>query len=283
LGGTWSWSTDKALRKLARDLDIDTLEQPWQGKVCGSSGAQREAKFGTCVKLGSEATRTHRFVGPRELLQYAGFARQRRDKNPRFYCPLPCLPSWAPSLHLRVLESSEQASHRLGAQTTVEETRSSLPPAALVLKALASDTGRTPSLRTSVIRPPPPREVRGDPRTIDPVRVITAINSPTPTGESPAGPGAVRFLDGGAAQIPSRLVTEIEELRAGNKVKCKCKPNGFVERLQRERGGAFVSPNFFAILLRSDAASPRQPPALTLSFRSDHPRLCARFARTQGS
>jgi hypothetical protein len=33
--------------------------------------------------------------------------------------------------------------------------------------------------------------------------------------------------------------------------------------------------------LRSDATSPRQPQALTDSFRSAHPLLCARFARNQ--
>jgi monoamine oxidase len=49
LGGTWSWSTDTNLRKLARDMEIETIEQPWQGDIVQVSRGRRqtrEARFG---------------------------------------------------------------------------------------------------------------------------------------------------------------------------------------------------------------------------------------------
>ncbi|GMH64823.1 hypothetical protein TrST_g1232 [Triparma strigata] len=48
LGAAWSWSSDKNVRKLARDMDIDTLEQPWEGKIVMYDGRRilRDARFG---------------------------------------------------------------------------------------------------------------------------------------------------------------------------------------------------------------------------------------------
>ncbi|GMH75171.1 hypothetical protein TL16_g06673 [Triparma laevis f. inornata] len=50
LGAAWSWSSDKNVRKLARDMDIDTIEQPWEGKIveCNDGGRRtlRDARHG---------------------------------------------------------------------------------------------------------------------------------------------------------------------------------------------------------------------------------------------
>ena len=49
LGASWTWQSDSGLRKLLRELSINTIEQPWEGKVVTVSGAgnvKREARFG---------------------------------------------------------------------------------------------------------------------------------------------------------------------------------------------------------------------------------------------
>ena len=49
LGASWTWASDTGLRKLLRDLSINTVDQPWIGKVVQVSGTgttKREAKFG---------------------------------------------------------------------------------------------------------------------------------------------------------------------------------------------------------------------------------------------
>ena len=49
LGAAWSWTNDKHVRKLARELDIDTLEQGWEGKIITLERGHKyveDAKFG---------------------------------------------------------------------------------------------------------------------------------------------------------------------------------------------------------------------------------------------
>ena len=49
LGAAWSWTNDKNVRRLARELDIDTLEQPWEGKIVTLEAGQKyveNANFG---------------------------------------------------------------------------------------------------------------------------------------------------------------------------------------------------------------------------------------------
>jgi len=77
LGASWSWQSDNALRKLLRDLSINTLDQPWEGNVVTVNAAgsvmKREARYGESpCGAGGQRMAGGASQLPAKLLEYIG-------------------------------------------------------------------------------------------------------------------------------------------------------------------------------------------------------------------